>query len=119
MIKNGSNGYLLKNAHPTDLEKALHKLVNEGFYYPDWTSKLVFASLGGETNSNGDSTINFSEREKEFLKHSITEKSYKEIADLMYCSPRTVESYRDSLFEKLQLKTRVGLAVYALKNGFS
>ena len=44
---------------------------------------------------------------------------YKEIADKMFCSPRTVESYRDSLFEKLELKTRVGLAVFALKNGFS
>jgi DNA-binding NarL/FixJ family response regulator len=44
--------------------------------------------------------------------------SYKEIAGKMFCSPRTVESYRDSLFEKLELKTRVGLAVFALKNGF-
>jgi len=118
MIKNGSHGYLLKNTHPTDLEKALNKLVKEGFYYPDWASKLVFASLGGGTNNNSYPTIKLSEREKEFLKYTITEKSYKEIADLMYCSPRTVESYRDSLFEKLELKTRVGLAVYAIKNGF-
>ena len=44
--------------------------------------------------------------------------SGKEIAEKMFCSPRTVESYRDSLFEKLELKTRVGLAVFALKNGF-
>ena len=43
--------------------------------------------------------------------------SYKEIAEKMFCSPRTVESYRDALFEKLDLKTRVGLAVYAMKNG--
>jgi DNA-binding CsgD family transcriptional regulator len=35
----------------------------------------------------------------------------------MFCSPRTVESYRDALFEKLNLKTRVGLVVYAIKNG--
>lgn len=45
--------------------------------------------------------------------------NYKEIAEKMFCSPRTVESYRDSLFEKLELKTRVGSEVYALKNGFS
>lgn len=36
----------------------------------------------------------------------------------MFCSPRIIENYRDSLFEKLELKTRVGLAVYAIKNGF-
>jgi DNA-binding CsgD family transcriptional regulator len=61
---------------------------------------------------------NITEREKEFLKYSVTEMSYKEIAEKMICSPRTVESYRDNLFEKLELKSRVGLAVYAIKNGF-
>jgi DNA-binding CsgD family transcriptional regulator len=59
-----------------------------------------------------------SDREKEFLRYCITEMSDKEIAEEMHCSPRTVEGYRDSLFEKLDLKSRVGLAVYAIKNGF-
>lgn len=116
MIKSGSNGYLLKNSHPTELEKALNRLLNDGYYYPDWASKIIFTSLG-EKNVTTE-TIRLTEREREFLKYTITEMSYKEIAEKMFCSPRTVESYRDSLFEKLDLKTRVGLAVYALKNGF-
>ena len=116
MIKSGSNGYLLKNSHPTELEKALNRLLNDGYYYPDWASKIVFASLG-EKNTTTE-TIKLTEREREFLKYTITEMNYKEIAEKMFCSPRTVESYRDSLFEKLELKTRVGLAVFALKNGF-
>lgn len=116
MIKSGSNGYLLKNSHPAELEKALNRLLNDGYYYPDWASKIVFASLG-EKNTTTE-TIKLTEREREFLKYTITEMSYKEIAEKMFCSPRTVESYRDSLFEKLELKTRVGLAVFALKNGF-
>ena len=116
MIKSGSNGYLLKNSHPAELEKALNRLLNDGYYYPDWASKIVFASLG-EKNITTE-TIKLTEREREFLKYTITEMSYKEIAEKMFCSPRTVESYRDSLFEKLELKTRVGLAVFALKNGF-
>lgn len=116
MIKNGSHGYLLKNAHPAELEKALTRLVNEGYYYPDWASRMVFNSLN--QNQKLNTSIQLSDREKEFLYYSVTEMSYKEIAEKMYCSPRTVESYRDSLFEKLELKTRVGLAVYALKNGF-
>ena len=115
MIKNGSNGYLLKNTHPAELEKALTKMVKHGFYYPDWASKLVFANLG-DRKSTPLTTIKLSEREKEFLKYTITEMNYKEISEKMFCSPRTVESYRDSLFEKLELKTRVGLAVYALRN---
>lgn len=116
MVKNGAKGYLLKNAHPSELEKALNNLVKNGFYYPDWAAEKVFASLGESTKSKNN--ISISEREKEFLKYSITEMNYKEIAEKMFCSPRTVESYRDSLFEKLELKTRVGLAVYALKNGY-
>ena len=56
------------------------------------------------------------QNEQEFLNYTVTEMSYKEIADKMCCSPRTVENYRDSLFEKLDLKTRVGLAMYAVKN---
>lgn len=56
--------------------------------------------------------------EKEFLRYTITELTYKEISEKMYCSPRTIEGYRDALCEKLELKSRVGLAVFAVKNGF-
>lgn len=118
MIKNGAHGYLLKNSHPADLEKALFSLIEVGFYYPDWASKIVFKNMK-QQDKVVKSEVKITDREKEFLKFTTTEMSYKEIADKMFCSPRTVESYRDSLFEKLELKTRVGLAVFALKNGFS
>lgn len=116
MIKNGAKGYLLKNTHPADLEKALKALVTNGYYYPDWAASKVFASLG-TSHKNKETTLVITDREREFLKYSVTEMSYKEIAEKMFCSPRTVESYRDNLFEKLELKTRVGLAVYAIRNG--
>jgi DNA-binding NarL/FixJ family response regulator len=115
MVKNGAKSYLLKNSHPRELESALLKLVENGFYYPEWASKIIFSSINKISN---EALSKLTDREKEFLKYTITEKSYKEIAELMYCSPRTVESYRDNLFEKLNLKTRVGLAVYAIKNGY-
>lgn len=116
MIKSGAKGYLLKNTHPKDLETALIRLNSDGFFYPDWASKIIFSTLNKDMGS--EITIKISEREKEFLKYTVTELSYKEIADRMCCSPRTVESYRDQLCEKLDLKTRVGLAVFAIKNGF-
>ncbi|GAA4024053.1 MAG: DNA-binding response regulator [Flavobacterium sp.] len=115
MVKNGAKSYLLKNSHPRELESALLKLVENGFYYPEWASKIIFSSINKTSN---EALSKLTDREKEFLKYTITEKSYKEIAELMFCSPRTVESYRDNLFEKLNLKTRVGLAVYAIKNGY-
>jgi DNA-binding NarL/FixJ family response regulator len=117
MIKNGAKGYLLKNTHPKDLETALSRLNTDGFFYPEWASKIIFSNLGKDQES--ETAIKISEREKEFLKYTVTELSYKEIADRMCCSPRTVESYRDQLCEKLDLKTRVGLAVFAIKNGFA
>lgn len=117
MIKNGAKGYLLKNTHPKDLETALIKLSSDGFFYPDWASKVIFSNMSDEKNNEKKKKI--SEREKEFLTYTVTELSYKEIAEKMCCSPRTVESYRDQLCEKFDLKTRVGLAVFAIKNGFA
>jgi len=117
MIKNGAKGYLLKNTHPRDLEEALIRLKNDGFFYPEWASKIISSNL--DNDSSQEKSVKISEREKEFLTYTVTELSYKEIAEKMCCSPRTVESYRDQLCEKLELKTRVGLAVFALKNGFA
>ena len=115
MIKAGAKGYLLKNIHPADLEKALQILTSKGFYYPDWAANKIFNSLGDDSLST--EKISFTDRELEFLNYSCTEMTYKEIAGKMFCSARTVEGYRDSLFDKLGLKTRVGLAVYAIKTG--
>lgn len=117
MIKNGAKGYLLKNTHPKDLETALTRLNSDGFFYPEWASRIIFSNLN--KGNDIEAAVKISEREKEFLKYTVTELSYKEIADRMCCSPRTVESYRDQLCEKLDLKTRVGLAVFAIKNGFA
>jgi DNA-binding NarL/FixJ family response regulator len=115
MIRAGARGYLHKNVHPVELEKALGSLIEKGFYYPDWATSKVLMNIAAEGKIK-DTSIRFSERETEFLQYAATEMSYKEIAEKMFCSPRTVESYRDSLFEKLGLKTRVGLVVYAIKN---
>ncbi|MFN8325758.1 MAG: response regulator transcription factor [Flavobacteriaceae bacterium] len=116
MVQNGASGYLLKNTHPSELEKALTTLIDNGYFYPDWAAKKIFKNIGSSAKKEDDK-VHITDREKEFLKYVTTEMSYKEIGEKMFCSPRTVESYRDSLFEKLELKTRVGLAVYAIKNG--
>lgn len=116
MIKNGANGYMLKNVHPLELEKGLNSLIKNGNFFPEWAASKVFTSIG--SNNIEEEEIIITEREAEFLKYTTTEMNYREISEKMYCSPRTVENYRDSLFEKLELKTRVGLAVYAMKHGF-
>lgn len=117
MIKAGARGYLHKNVHPVELEKALETLVSKGMYYPDWATSRVFLKMATDEEPDTVQTIAVSDREKEFLQYACTELTYKEIGEKMHCSPRTVESYRDSLFEKLGVKTRVALALYAVKTG--
>ncbi len=116
MIKSGAKGYLLKNNPPEQLKVALDQLTSKGFYFPEWAASKIYMSMG-EDLATSPVNINFTEREIEFLKYCTTEMSYREIADKMICSTRTVEGYRNSLFDKLGLKTRVGLAVYAIKSG--
>ncbi len=117
MIKNGASGYLLKNVHPAELEKALDTLISKGFYYPDWATNKILHEIQSDKLDKVNDKLKLNEREIEFLQYAATELTYKEIAEKMFCSPRTVESYRDALFEKLNFKTRVGLVVYAIKQG--
>lgn len=117
MIKAGARGYLHKNVHPVELEKALLTLVKKGMYYPDWATSRVFIKLAQAGEKTSSEEVSITEREKEFLQYACTELTYKEIGEKMFCSARTVESYRDSLFEKLGVKTRVALALYAVKTG--
>jgi two-component system invasion response regulator UvrY len=119
MFKAGAKGYILKDCHPAELQTAMHALVSKGFYYSEMvTGKLIHTvnSLD-EEDSLMKSMIKLNEREIQFLKLACTELTYKEIADKMFLSPRTIDGYRDDLFQKLNIKTRVGLVMYAIKNG--
>lgn len=116
MIKAGARGYLVKNIHPAELERALDALVDKGVYYSDTQVNAIINRVSSE-DDNRQSVHEVNDREKQFLQYAATELTYKEIAEKMFCSPRTVESYRDALFEKLQLRTRVGLVVYSIRHG--
>jgi DNA-binding NarL/FixJ family response regulator len=118
MVRTGASGYLHKNIHPVELEKALLTMIAKGMYYPEWATNRIFSKMAEQGRSGHEPEAALTAREKEFLQYVCTELTYKEMAACMNCSPRTVESYRDSLFEKLKVKTRVALAMYAVKNGF-
>ncbi len=119
MLKSGAKGYILKDSEPADLRSAIDDLMNKGFYYSDLVSgKLIHAiNKIDDEGSELKSLIQLNERETDFLKYACSEMTYKEIADKMFVSPRTIDGYRDGLFEKLHIKTRVGLVMYAIKNG--
>jgi two-component system, NarL family, invasion response regulator UvrY len=119
MLKCGAKGYILKDSDPAELRAAIQDVLSKGYYYSDLVSgKLIHAINKIEDNGSDINTFsNLSERELDFLRHACTELSYKEIAAKMFVSPRTIDGYRDDLFEKLNVKTRVGLVIYAIKNG--
>ena len=116
MIKSGAKGFLHKNIHPAELELALNTLVEKGHYFPDWATGKLLNNIANDDKSAAEK-INLTAKEIEFLQYAATELTYKEIGEKLYCSPRTVEGYRDALFEKLELKTRIGLVVYGIRNG--
>jgi len=111
MLKAGAGGYMLKESTPIDLLNAIKAITEKGFYVNDLVSGRLLVAL-----KDGDAKPIFSARELTFLQHCSSELTYREIADLMNVSPRTVDNYRESLFAKLNIKSRTGLVVYAIKN---
>ena len=114
MLKLGVKGYLCKDAEPGEFKEALSSIYDKGYYYTDFvTGKLIHALQ----SDGGQDLYDINEREKEFLQLACSEMTYNQIADQMCLSPKTIDGYRMSLFEKLNVKSRVGLVLYAIKNG--
>ena len=113
MLKLGASGYLSKASDLEELQKALIYIHEKGYYSSELISSNYFRSIKNEKNAAG----NITQRQMEFLKYCCTELSVKEIADKMSISTSTALSYRNALCDKLELTTRQGLAIYAIKSG--
>ena len=119
MFKAGAKGYILKDCEPPELRSALLSIMERGYYYSELvTGKLIHSINKLDEDNDIRNMTQLNDREIQFLKFVCTEMTYKEIAEQMFLSPRTIDGYRDALFEKLNIKTRVGLVMYAIKNGF-
>jgi len=109
MIKLGCRGYLLKDIDPEEFLYALESVFTSGYYF----SEEIVEMLDNPASRNyGDLTT----RELEFLNLACSEKTYKEVAAEMNLSPKTIDGYRESLFEKLHVKNRVGMVLFAVKH---
>lgn len=121
MLRLGVKGYLSKDIEVEDMHRALEAISNNGFYYSELVSGIMAQVIMNDGNQTASRTSSFSkkysDKELQFIKLACTEMTYAEIADKMNLSPKTIEGYRDSLFKKLNLKSRVGLTMYAIKNG--
>jgi two-component system invasion response regulator UvrY len=118
MLRLGAKGYILKNIEPEELKEALDSIMKKDFYLSEYISGKIISGLHKDLG-NPDEQIALSEKEKEFLRLVCSELTYKDIADKMFISHRTVDNYRNVLFEKLKVRSRVGLVMYAIKNGIA
>ncbi|MCF8448722.1 MAG: response regulator transcription factor [Taibaiella sp.] len=114
MLRNGANGYVLKDSDPEELKNAINAIYKEGFYHSDVVTGRMLHILH---DPDGKVNVELTDREIQFMKFCASELTYKEIADDMGLSPRTIDGYREALFKKLNITTRTGLAMYAIKAG--
>jgi DNA-binding NarL/FixJ family response regulator len=118
MLRAGAGGYILKDSKPDVLRKAIESLYDNGFYHSELvTGKILHQIINKPQHEVAVTDLN--RNEIQFLKHCCSEMTYKEIADVMDISHRTIDGYRDQLFHKLQIKSRTGLVLYALRTGIA
>lgn len=114
MIKAGAKGYILKDSEKSVLEKALLDVIENDFYHSKQVTEIFLNNVHG----NKENKLVLKDREIEFMKLACTEMTYKEIAEVMHLSPKTIDGYRDTLFSKLNIKNRIGLVTYAIKHKY-
>ena len=130
LIELGANGYLIKNAEPSEIKKAIHFVYNQGYYFNDLMNNAMLKKLSSVSNPEKSQTypdktpadkiitlVKLNDRETEVLKGICNELTTAQIAEQLYLSPRTIEGIRTTLIDKLGVKNVAGLVVYAIKNG--
>lgn len=111
MLKAGANGYVLKDIDPAQLHLAIKHLSTNDYYLTELVTGRLIHKMIHEEN------VRLSPAELEFLQLCCTEMTYKEIAQKMKASPRTIDGYRETLFDRLKVASRVGLVIYAIRRG--
>ena len=112
MLKAGCCAYLVKDINPDELEKALDEISMKGYYNAD-AANINYRRL--ITQNKKEQSLQLTEREKSFLQLACSDMTYKQIAAQMHLSERTIDGYRDSIFEKFNVQSRVGMAMEAIR----
>jgi DNA-binding NarL/FixJ family response regulator len=118
LMENGANGYLLKNADPAEIKKAIMEVMARGYYLNNFVNRVLLKKSANKTKAipSLNSEIVMSDKEKEVVRLLCMEYTAAEIAIKMEISPRTVESIKDRLMERFGLKNTAGLVFFAVKN---
>ena len=124
MIKAGAKGYLLKNTGSEVLAEAIRTVLDGGKYYSNEVALKLMEPFGGENENNKASnaspdkrTVSLTRRELEVLRLIANEYTNEEIAKKFKLSKRTIDSHRQNILSKLQVKNTAGLIKYAIRLG--
>ncbi len=113
----GACGYMLKSSGKAEIIENIDKVLNGERVFSKAVSELMTRSYLNRHENNGDASVGelLTKREKEILKHITEGKTNQAIADQLYISPRTVETHRANLMQKLQVKNTAALVRKALR----
>ena len=121
LMEIGANGYLLKNAEPDEIRKAIYAVHENGYYFNDLVNKALLKKLVIKNNikPSFNENVDLTEREMEVLKLICKEKTAAEIGKEIFLSPRSVEGIRQRLIEKIGVRNTAGVVMFAVKNGLA
>ena len=120
MIKAGATGYMLKESAFAELMDGLSAMMNGKTYLCSKIAKVVFSDyINMITNPNWSMGDVLTSREREVLQLVAEGHTTKEIAKILHLSPKTVDSHREHIMEKLSIRNIAGLTKYAIREGLT
>ncbi len=119
MLRAGAHGYLLKDTEPQELKHAIDEVIRKGFYYSELISGKLIHSMNHAHESDRMQQVidSFAPHEMQYIQHACSDLTHKEISVKMNISPRTVDGYRDQVYAKTNIQSRVGLVLFAIRHG--
>lgn len=121
LMESGANGYLLKNAAPAEIIKAIYTVHENGYYFNDLVNKALLKKLVTKNNliPSFNLDIELTQQEQQVLVLICEEKTVAEICTQLSLSLRIVESIKQNLTEKIGVRNTAGLVMFAVKNGIA
>jgi len=118
MVKLGVSAFLPKNSDKKTFIEAIEMVDQNGMYFTkeDHEMLLSYMNTPSRKKSLFDNEETLSNREIDVVKLICQEKTNQEIADILFLSPRTVESHRQRILDKIGAKNTVGIVIYAVIN---
>ena len=116
MLKSGAGGYMLKESKAADLVNAIKGIAKNNFFINELVSEKLMRNIQLNNQVQKTASIVLNANELKFLELCCSDLTYKQIADKMNLSSHTIDNYRESLFQKFEIKSRTGLVISALKN---